>query len=109
MSLMEDKEAFSEWIASLPQSAFILVLVAHLSMAFVGGWVAAFISKNNVMCVAMVVGAISLLGGLMNMMSMPAPAWLWIELPLYLVVTWLAAKIELKRRSGSASSTVKTT
>ncbi len=108
MTLMEDKEAFIEWAASLPQSAFILVLVAHLSMAFVGGWVAAFISKRNVLCVAMVVGVISLLGGLMNMMSIPAPAWLWIEMPLYIVVAWLAAKLELKRRGAGAPSTAKT-
>ena len=99
MSLMEDQEAFRAWIISLPHTAFILVLVAHLSQAFFGGFVAAFISKRNVMCVAMVVGVISLIGGLMNMAQVPAPLWLWIEMPLYLVVAWYAGKLELKRRA----------
>jgi hypothetical protein len=98
---MFDEEKFQEivdWIGTLPQSAFILVLVAHLSQAFFGGYVAAFISKRNVMCVAMVVGALSLVAGLMNMAQMPAPLWLWIEMPLYLLVAWYAGKLELKRR-----------
>ena len=98
ISLMQDQEAFTAWINSLPQTAFILVLVAHLSQAFFGGYVAAFISKRNVMCVAMVVGGITLLAGLMNMAQIPAPLWLWIEMPLYLVVAWYAGKLELKRR-----------
>jgi len=98
---MFDEEKFQEivdWIGTLPQSAFILVLVAHLSQAFFGGYVAAFISKRNVMCVTMVVGSLSLVAGLMNMAQMPAPLWLWIEMPLYLLVAWYAGKLELKRR-----------
>ena len=98
MTIADDPEALEAWINSLPQTAFILVLVAHLSQAFFGGYVAAFISKRNVMCVAMVVGALSLVGGLMNMAQMPAPLWLWIEMPLYLVVAWYAGKLELTRR-----------
>ena len=98
MTIADDPEALEAWINSLPQTAFILVLVAHLSQAFFGGYVAAFISKRNVMCVAMVVGALSLVCGLMNMAQVPAPLWLWIEMPLYLVVAWYAGKLELTRR-----------
>jgi hypothetical protein len=98
MTIADDPEALEAWINSLPQTAFILVLVAHLSQAFFGGYVAAFISKRNVMCVAMVIGALSLVGGLMNMAQVPAPLWLWIEMPLYLVVAWYAGKLELTRR-----------
>jgi hypothetical protein len=94
-----DKDAIIAWIKTLPQTAFILVLVAHLSQAFIGGWVAAFIAKQNMMCVAMVVGTLSLVGGIINMMMIPAPVWLWLEMPLYLVVAWLAARIEIRRRS----------
>jgi len=58
-----DSEAINEWIKGLPQSAFILVLVAHVSQAFVGGFVAALIAKRNMMCVAMAVGVLSLAAG----------------------------------------------
>ena len=98
MTIADDPEALEAWISSLPQTAFILVLVAHLSHAFFGGYVAAFISKRNVMCVAMVVGSLTLVGGLLNMAELSAPLWLWIEMPLYLVVAWHAGKLELKRR-----------
>ena len=86
----ETKQAVLDWIGSLPQTAFILVLVAHLSQAFVGGLIAGLISKNHVRVAAMVVGCVTLLGGVMNMMTVPAPVWLWIEMPLYLVCAWWA-------------------
>ncbi len=89
----ETKQAVLDWIGSLPQSAFILVLVAHLSQAFIGGLVAGFISKNHVRIAAMVVGCVTLLGGVMNMMTVPAPVWLWIEMPLYLACAWWAGNI----------------
>lgn len=103
LSLMEDSEALKAWIESLPQTAFILVLVAHLSQAFFGGYIAALISKRNVMCAALVVGGVSLLAGLMNMASIPAPLWLWVEMPLYLLVAWYASKLELMRRNRKAA------
>jgi hypothetical protein len=89
----ENRDALIDWVGSLPQSAFILVLVAHLSQAFVGGFVAALIAKQNMMCVAMVVGFLTMIGGIINILMIPAPVWLWIEMPLYFVVAWCAVKI----------------
>ena len=97
----QDTDAIIAWIKTLPQQAFILVLLAHLSQSFVGGFVAALIAKQNMMCVAMVVGAISMLAGIANMLMIPAPAWLWIEMPLYLVTAYFGAKIVMNIRSHS--------
>ena len=99
----DNKQAIVDWIASLPQTAFILVLVAHLSQAFLGGFIAALIAKRNMMCVAMVIGVLTLIAGLINMMTIPAPVWLWIEMPLYLVVAWWAAKIVMKMRGPNTT------
>jgi hypothetical protein len=96
-----DKEGVRDWLENLPQKAFILVLIAHLSQAFVGGFVAALIAKRNMMCVAIAVGILSMCGGIMNMMMIPTPKWMYIELPLYLVVAWIAAKIVMKMRGKS--------
>ena len=41
---------------------------------------------------------VALAGGLMNMMIIEGPDWMYIELPLYLVVAWLAGRLEVKRR-----------
>lgn len=93
------QETLVVWISSLPQSAFILVLVAHLIQAFIGGFVAALIAKRNMMCVAMVVGVLTLIAGIINILSIPTPVWLWIEMPLYLLVAWWAAKLVIRMRS----------
>jgi hypothetical protein len=48
----------------------------------------------------MIVGSISLLGGIWNMMNMPMPAWMWVEAPLYLIAAYAAAKIKLGRSAA---------
>lgn len=93
-----DTESVETYFSSLPVMAFIIVLIAHLGQSFIGGYVAARISTNHVMLVAMIVGVITLIGGIVNAMMMPMPTWMMIEMPLYLVVAWFAGKIELKRR-----------
>ena len=98
-----DSEAIKEWIKSLPQSAFILVLVAHVSQAFVGGFVAALIANRNMMCVAMAVGVLSLAAGIVMLLMIPAPSWLWVEMPLYLVAAWAAGKLVVRMRSKTST------
>ena len=83
-------EQMNAYIATLPTVAFFVVLVAHLGQSFVGGWVAARLGKSRPVVLAMIVGVVSLLGGIMNMMTIKGPAWMVIELPLYLVVAWMA-------------------
>ena len=92
-------EALDAWIKSLPQHAFILVVVAHQSQSFIGAIIAAFIAKRNMMCVAMVVGVLSTIAGLMNLLTIHGPVWLWLELPLYLASAWIGAKLVIKMRS----------
>lgn len=101
----QDTEGVAAYIKSLPLLALLIVLVAHLGQAFFGGWVAAILSRNNPMMVAMIVGGLSLIAGLINMLELSLPAWMWIEMPLYLVVAWIAAKLELKRRGSRANQT----
>ena len=95
-----DAEGVAAYMAALPKAVFLIVLAAHLSQAFVGGWVAARISPNQPMVVAMIVGAISLVSVIANMKSIPLPTWMMVEFPLYLVVAWAAARMEINRRGG---------
>ncbi len=53
------------------------------------------------MVLAMIIGVLSLIGGIMNAMSIPLPAWTYIEMPLYLVVAWFAGSLEVKRRASA--------
>jgi MFS family permease len=99
---MNDPEQMNAWVATLPTAAFFVVIAAHLGQSFVGGWVAARLGSSRPMLLAMIVGLASLAGGIMSMMSIKGPAWLVIELPLYLVVAWLAGRMEINRRLAAS-------
>ncbi len=95
---MENPEQMNAYVASLPAAAFIVVLAAHLGQAFVGAWVAARIAEAP-MLLAMVIGALSLVGGILSAVSIDGPAWLMIEMPLYLVVAWFGGRLAMGQRS----------
>jgi hypothetical protein len=88
------------YVATLPFTTFQVVLVAHLGQSFFGGWAAARLAGSRPLPLAMIVGVLSLAGGVMNMMTIKGPTWMYIELPLYLVVAWAAGRLELRRRAN---------
>jgi hypothetical protein len=97
---MNDAAQFNAFVAGLPTLAFLVVVLAHLGQSFVGGWVAARLGASHPMRLAMIIGLLSLAGGIMAMMMIRGPDWMLVELPLYLVVAWLAGRIEQKRLAG---------
>ena len=54
---------------------FIMPFLAHAVGTLVGAFVAALIAVNNKMRPAMIVGVLFLVGGIMNVMMLPAPTW----------------------------------
>ncbi len=98
---MYDTEAMNAYIATLPTAAFFVVLAAHLGQSFGGGWVAARLSASHPMRLAGIIGVLSLVGGILNMMSIRGPTWMMIELPLYIAVAWGAGRLEEQRRAAS--------
>ena len=90
---MNNPTEFNAFLASLPASAFITVMLAHLSQSFVGAWFAAYFGTSHKMTLALFVGGMSLIGGLASMFIIDGPDWLVIELPLYLIVAWAAARV----------------
>ena len=106
-------EAWVAYIQTLPATAFILPILGHLAMAFCGGWVAAGLSsastkpdrhplREGPLGVAMIVGVLSLIAGITNAVMLSVPIWMWIEMPFYLVLAWVAGNIEVKRRAALA-------
>lgn len=99
---MNDPAQLQPYIDSLPTVAFLVVFVAHVGQAFVGGWVAARLAASRPMALALAVGVASLVGGVMNFMAVSGPTWMYAELPLYLVLAWAAGAIEVRRRGAAA-------
>ena len=98
----EDTEKFQEYVDTLPLPAFLVVLLAHVGQAFFGGWLAARLAGSQPLALAMIVGALSMVGGILNMLSIQGPSWMWIEVPLYLVLAWVAGSMEMRRRAARA-------
>lgn len=102
---MEVPEQFNSYLASLPTTAFVVVMFAHLSQAAVGAWVAARLAKSRPRLLAMIVGVLSLAGGIAAMTMFDSPGWMKVELPFYLILAWGAGTLELRRRGkGGAAS-----
>ncbi len=95
-----DVEALERYLANLPVMAYVLILIAHFGQSFVGSLVAAIIGKSFEMYVAIVIGTFSLIGGITNMISLPLPAWMWVEVPLYIIAAYAAAKLVMSQRAA---------
>ena len=101
---LADPVQLAAWVASLPPQAFVLVLIAHLGQAFAGGAVVAGLARSHVTALALTIGGLSMLGGLMNLLVMPGPAWMWVELPLYFVAAVAGAQLVLRARGPATES-----
>ena len=99
---MSNPDQMNAYVSTLPAVAFLVVLAAHLAQSFVGGWVAARLCASKPMWMAMIIGVVSLIAGVVNAMQIRGPAWLYIEFPLYLVVAWLAGRMEVRRRAAAS-------
>lgn len=98
---MSDPEQFAAYAAGLPALAWVMAILAHLAQAGLGGWVAARVGSSRPVLLALIVGGLTLLGGIMSFVSMQPPAWMAVEFPLYLVVAWGAGSLEARRRAAS--------
>ncbi len=84
-----DRESFKAAVASMPRGALLCVLVAYAAGSVVGGWVAARFAPKAKLMHAMIVGAILLGAGVMNMMMIPHPGWFWAAaIAIYLLGAW---------------------
>jgi hypothetical protein len=103
---INDPAQLQDYLDTLPATAFLVAMLAHLAQSFGGAWVAARLGSSRPMLLAMIVGALSLAGGVMMMTMVKGPAWMALELPLYLVVAWIAGRMEQKRRATDDGPTM---
>jgi uncharacterized membrane protein (DUF485 family) len=72
---MADMEQMKAYIAGLPTIALVLYLVYHGIATFCGAFVGAYIAGRSHIAHAMVVGALPLIGAIVNLAYIPHPTW----------------------------------
>lgn len=70
-----DMAKMTEYIKSLPNAAFTLVIVAHAIGALVAGLVAGMVAKTGRMNVGLIAAAIMLVFTILNYIFIPHPTW----------------------------------
>lgn len=98
---MTDTEAFKAYLETLPATGFLMVILAHVAQAFVGGWVAARLAASIPLVLALIIGVLTALGSVINILDLPGPVWMWIDPPLCIAAAWFVGTLELKRRAQS--------
>jgi carbon monoxide dehydrogenase subunit G len=74
---VDDLEAMKTWVAGLPTSAFLMLLVAWGAGSFVGAFVARRIATGRSVWPATIVCLLLTLATISNLMMLPHPWWLW--------------------------------
>ena len=64
---MNDPEQLQAYMDTLPAAAFLVVMAAHLGQALIGGWLAACLAVKRPVLLALIVGAFTMVGGIMMM------------------------------------------
>lgn len=85
---------------------FLAPWLAHAANSFIGGLVAALVAIRHRMRFALGIAAFTMLGGIANAFTLPAPAWFIAAdlLLAYLPMGWLAGRLALALRPEPPSA-----
>ena len=87
-------ESYKSYIASLPTSAFILLIASYAISSFLGAYVAARISITHKVLSGIIVGSSLLIASISNFKALPHPTWVIICSCLsFIVFSILGAKL----------------
>jgi len=99
-----DPNSIRAAMANLPRGAMLCVLVAYAAGSVVGGWVAARFAPRAKLTHGMIVGALLLAAGVLNMSTIPHPGWFWASsIAIYLLGSWSGARAAGAGPSASGS------
>ena len=72
-----DAQAMKDFVATLPPSAFAMLVLAWSLGAMAGGWLAGWIAARSAGLHGLAVGLLLVLGAIINMALIPHPGWMW--------------------------------
>ncbi len=90
----QNSKMMENFIKTLPPMAFVFVLLAHFSSAFIGSSVTSIISKTNGI-LGLIIGGLILVGAIINIILLPfQPIWFVVlDILLTFAGAWFAFKI----------------
>ena len=98
----ENMARLNEWFGTLPAGAFLLATACHGLGCLAGAVVAMLVAGRRSLISALVVGVFFTACGVMNLSSVPHPAWFpYVDLPIYLILA-LVAGVLLRRQCDTA-------
>ena len=81
----QDPEQVKSYMGSFPVYVYFIMILAHQVGTLVGSFLAARLDSRNGRKNALMIGVIFMMGGMMNLQTLPHPIWMWAELPFYLI------------------------
>ena len=101
---INDMEALAAAMPNFTAEQFIFPFLAHALGTLVGAAVAALIASRHRMRVALIVGAIFFVGGIVVNFMLPAPTWFKaLDIILaYLPMAWIGGRIGLSLRPDTS-------
>ena len=91
----EDLEALAEVMPTLDNEYFIFPFLAHALGTLVGAFIAAKVASNRKMTMAMIIGVLFLIGGIIVNTMLPGPTWFTaVDIALaYIPLAWVGGKL----------------
>jgi hypothetical protein len=103
---IKDRADLAWYVSTLPATAFLFVLGAHILGAFVAGFTCVAVSRTGWMMGALFCGGVILAGGIANLFIIPHPTWFRIvDVLVYLPSAWFGGLLALRFFGSAATKT----
>jgi hypothetical protein len=99
-----DPAAMQALAESLPVGAFIILIVGWAVASFAGSWVAGRIGSHAPFIHSVVFTGLFLIVGIVNLLFVPHPAWVWMAgIAAYVVGGFAGARLAMPRATLTAA------
>lgn len=101
---MTSQEGLEKGMHLLEAKHFIMPFLAHTVGTFAGAFLCALIAANHKLKFALGIGVFFLLGGIFNVIVLPAPLWFSVVdlMFAYIPIAWIAGKISSGMNANKA-------
>lgn len=91
---MNDPAAVAAFVGAAPASAMLVVLASYAAGTVAGAWVAARVAGHAHAAHGLIIGALFLLAGIWNVVTLPHPLWFVVAcLGIFLPAGWFGGQL----------------